>query len=146
MHQQIAMRSELTDLLPIRIVTKAVQLQWRVFTLPWTTFLYWLSCVASLLMRFLVFTGSPPAEFYSKAKVCMSSCAPERFTRRQQRMFPELTPSRMLAAEGGHERCGTLASEGRQLQEEDKGTSLPQTTINWSISSVRLAVVLIGKS
>lgn len=146
MHQQVAMRSDLTDLLPIKIVTKAVQLQWRVFTLPWTTFLYWLSCVASLLMRFLVFTGSPPAEFYSKAKVCRSLCLPERFTCRQYGIFPELTPTRMLAAEGGHERCGTLASEGRQLQEEDKGTSSPQKTINWSSSSTLLAVALIGKS
>lgn len=39
--------------------------------LPWTTFLYWLSCVASLLMRFLVMTGSPPSDFPSRAKVRM---------------------------------------------------------------------------
>lgn len=59
----------LSDLMPIRLVTKAAHLQWRVLLLPWTTFLYWLSCCASLLMRFLILTGSPPAEFYSKAKV-----------------------------------------------------------------------------
>ncbi len=65
------MRAELGQLLPVKIVTKAVQLQWRVFTLPWTTFLYWLSFIASLLMRFLILTGSPPAEFYSRAKVIL---------------------------------------------------------------------------
>jgi hypothetical protein len=55
--------------MPLRLVSKAAHLQWRVLLLPWTTFLYWLSGCASLLMRFLVLTGCPPAEFYSKAKV-----------------------------------------------------------------------------
>jgi hypothetical protein len=58
----------LTELLPIKLVTKAVELQWRVVMLPWTTFLYWLSCVASLLLRFLVLTGSPPSDIATKAK------------------------------------------------------------------------------
>lgn len=61
--------ASLAELLPLRLVSKAAHLQWRVLVLPWTTFLYWLSCCASLLMRFLILTGAPPAEFYSKAKV-----------------------------------------------------------------------------
>ena len=59
----------IAELIPLRLVSKAVELQWRVMLLPWTTFLYWLSCFATVLMRFLILTGSPPAEFYSKAKV-----------------------------------------------------------------------------
>ena len=61
--------SSIADRIPLRLVSKAVELQWRVMLLPWTTFLYWLSCFATVLMRFLILTGSPPAEFYSKAKV-----------------------------------------------------------------------------
>ena len=64
--------SSLSELMPMRLVSKAAHLQWRVLLLPWTTFLYWLSCCASLLMRFLVLTGSPPPEFFSKAKVRFS--------------------------------------------------------------------------
>lgn len=60
-----------SEVLPIRLVSKALQLQWRVCTMPWTTFLFWLSCCCSLLLRFLIIAGAPPGEFYNKTKVSM---------------------------------------------------------------------------
>ena len=60
-----------SEALPIRLASKALQLQWRVVTIPWSTFLFWLSCCCSLLLRFLVIAGAPPGEFYNKTKVSL---------------------------------------------------------------------------
>ena len=68
----------LSEVLPIRLASKALQLQWRVVTIPWTTFVFWLSCCCSLLLRFLIIAGAPPGEFYNKTRVgrpCTTSFA-----------------------------------------------------------------------
>ncbi len=45
-------------------------MQWQVFCLPYNMFLYCLSWIAALLLRFLVVAGAPPSEYANKAKVC----------------------------------------------------------------------------
>ena len=67
-----------SEALPIRLASKALQLQWRVVTIPWSTFLFWMSCCCSLLLRFLIIAGAPPGEFYNKTKV--SPCRTEFHT------------------------------------------------------------------
>ena len=62
-----------SEALPIRLASKALQLQWRVVTIPWSTFLFWSSCCCSLLLRFLIIAGAPPGEFYNKTKVSLGT-------------------------------------------------------------------------
>lgn len=48
---------------------QVAQMQWQVFCLPYNMFLYCLSWIVALLLRFLVVAGAPPSEYANKAKV-----------------------------------------------------------------------------
>ncbi|CAK0787203.1 hypothetical protein CVIRNUC_010419 [Coccomyxa viridis] len=74
----------LSEVLPIRLASKALQLQWRVVTIPWTTFVFWLSCCCSLLLRFLIIAGAPPGEFYNKTRVRDLNCVVEHLQQSQR--------------------------------------------------------------
>lgn len=43
-------------------------MQWQVLVFPYTVSLYCLSWFASVLLRFLVVAGAPPADYTNKAK------------------------------------------------------------------------------
>ncbi|CAL5229422.1 g12744 [Coccomyxa viridis] len=73
-----------SEALPIRLASKALQLQWRVVTIPWSTFLFWMSCCCSLLLRFLIIAGAPPGEFYNKTKVRDLNCVVEHLQQSQR--------------------------------------------------------------
>ncbi|KAK9843832.1 hypothetical protein WJX81_008298 [Elliptochloris bilobata] len=68
--QQGAFRDNvLSEILPLRIVNKVAQIQWQVLFFPYNVFVYCLSCLAALLLRFLVVAGAPPSEYANKAKL-----------------------------------------------------------------------------
>jgi hypothetical protein len=68
-----AVSDSMLPIIPFRVATKLVALQWKIVVLPWTIFVYSVAGLTSLLLRFLVFAGAPPKEVADKAKVKGSS-------------------------------------------------------------------------
>lgn len=54
---------------PLRLISSVLQLQWQAALVPLGFTQYWLSAVATLLLRGFVFLGAPPQEYRNNGKV-----------------------------------------------------------------------------